>query len=325
MQHVISILGTTASGKTSLALEVARYAVDQSRSISDKLPKTLVSELAQSSFSGVELISADSRQVYRSVQIISGADIPQQMYGERSNLYEYDFYTTQDEKMRLHGVGILEKDADWSVSHFKNFAVPIILRAWESNYLPIIVGGTGLYHQQIFTTDSDLNIPPDKVLRRRAESVSVVQLQDLLRSTNPKKLAAMNHSDQQNPRRLVRAIEVSRGTSEASKSAMLPSDTEFKHTQIGLKFPLTELESRIAQRVGQRLDAGAVDESRALQSFCSKDYPICKTLGLPDLFEYLAGKTTIDECKQNWTLHEFQYAKRQLTWFQKNPDIIWLD
>lgn len=326
MQNIISVLGTTASGKTSFALDLAQNILEKPELLSAPIIEHLPENLLTKKFQGVDIISADSRQVYSDLSIISGADVPEEMTSQENLTFEFPYFESQNGSIRLHGVSVLNKSEDWSVSHFKNFAISVITQSWSSNRLPIIVGGSGLYHRQLYSTDPNLYVPPNEFVRKKAQKLSVTELQEWLQSVDSQRLKQMNNSDIQNPRRLVRAIEIAIGRPHAEGIINLPQKDTFQVTQFGLTLPLQVLEKRITQRVLQRVKSGAIQEAMKLQTYCASDsHPICKTLGLSDIFSHLNGQLSIDECVSDWSLHEYQYAKRQLTWFQKNKGIIWLD
>ena len=153
-KQVISVFGPTAVGKTAYAL-----ALPETRSI------------ASLHYTGFDIISADSRQIYQDIKIISGADIP----------------THLPANTKIHGIGILQANEDWSVAHFVKFAREIIADSLKNNRLPIIVGGTGLYHQQLFAPAPTLQIKPNAKLRASLNKLSLEKLQDKLEEINPQK------------------------------------------------------------------------------------------------------------------------------------------
>lgn len=309
-KKIVSIVGPTASGKTSFALKVASDVLQGKRKYN---------------YTGVDLISVDSRQVYKGLEILTGADVPENFEKVTADsTYDFDFFKHKNLDVILHGVSIIELNQEWSVAHFKNFATKIILQSFEQNRLPILIGGTGLYHQHLFNTDENLFVPPNQEIREKAHNMSVQELQQWLLETDKEKLESMNNSDMNNPRRLTRAIEILAGIPETIDVESLP--TEVERVTFGMQEKLEELESKIKERVIQRFDQGAVSEVERLLQVCkTNNFPVCSTLGVSDIRDFLDGKVSEEVCKDNWALHEFQYAKRQLTWFNKQQDIIWLD
>jgi tRNA dimethylallyltransferase len=313
MESLLLILGPTAVGKTSFALKLADQALELG-------------------FTGVDLISADSRQVYRGLEVLSGADVPEGFV----SIENQDFF--EKNTTHLHGVSILDLTEEWSVAHFKNFAIKIIKSSFANNRLPIIVGGTNLYIKHLFNTDENLYVQPIDEVREKAKNMPVKELQDWLETINPKKLSEMNNSDINNPRRLVRAIEISLGKPEVGKVLNLPK--EIKTIKIGLSADsdkdvnLKKILQRIEKRVSKRFENGAILEVEKLHEICSdggqslstdQDLTVCSTLGANDISSYLRKEIDQKKCLENWSLHEFQYAKRQLVWLKKELEVIWLD
>lgn len=297
MKKIISVVGPTASGKTSYALKLAEEKLDSD------------------DYSGIDLISVDSRQVYRELEVLSGADIPDDFIKlDKDGFLPYFIHNKLN--ITLHGVGILNLEDEWSVAHFRDFATKIILSSFENNRLPILVGGTGLYHQHLFNKDENLYVPPNDELREKAKKMSIEDLQDWLKGVNAEKLESMNNSDINNPRRLIRAIEITLGQPEMKTQISLPEG--IKVEKVFIDIDLDEAKEKILQRVKERFSSGAVEEVENLLEVCKeKDLPICSTLGVSDLSDYISGKIKKEDCIKNWALHEYQYAKRQLTWFKK--------
>lgn len=292
MKKLVSIVGPTATGKTSLALW-----------LSERL-------IAEQKIAGVDLISADSRQVYRELPIISGADIPDNV----------------PEQITIHGVGIINVDEEWSVAHFRNWALPIIEQSITAGHLPIIVGGTGLYHRHLFNLELAEQPGPDLKLRAELQILSVEALQSRLGQLSAERLVAMNDSDRQNPRRLVRAIEQVTNKRELLPIIVQQSLPNFKRFTIGLTDSLDHLEQKIAQRVAERWQQGAVDEVKKVMEKLEStalDLPGLSATGVKEIGQYLDGQSTEEHAKQAWILREFQYAKRQLTWWKKESEVKW--
>ncbi len=317
MNRIVAVVGPTASGKTAFALQLATQALE-----------------APHNYSGVDLISVDSRQVYMGLEILSGADIPENFSLVETQAGRYYKHKSLD--ITLLGVSIIGLDQEWSVTHFKDFATEIILNSFKNNRLPILVGGTGLYHQHLFNTDSSLYIPPNQDVRRKAANSSVSELSEWLFKIAPETLVDMSDSDVDNPRRLVRAIEKTlwkkryfvNEVSSEKPASVVPENLLASSEVIvfGLQISLEEIKEKITQRVTERFKQGAINEVKNLLQVCQKnDAPACSTLGVQDISELLLGVTTQEECQKKWALHEFQYAKRQLTWFKKQENIIWLD
>lgn len=267
MKQVLIICGPTATGKTALAVKLAK-----------KFP--------------AQLISADSRQVYQGMDIVTGKDKPK--------------------GVTIHGLDLVRPDQEFSVAHFVKFAHPLINppAGGPAGGLPILVGGTGQYLDSLINPPQTLTIPPNLVLRKNLAKKSVKQLQQQLVKLNPARFQAMNHSDQLNPRRLIRAIEVA----SSLQGPTLKAKSEYDVLWLGLTTNKTTLDKRISARVKARVKAGAIGEWQQLKAKYSSHLPSMSSLGyreLPDISQ--------------WIKAEQQYSRRQLTWFKKNKAIRWFD
>jgi tRNA dimethylallyltransferase len=313
---VISIVGSTATGKTDLALAIAHHTL-----------------------TGVDLISADSRQVYQGLEVLSGADIQpnfeaSEWIDDQGKKWPMHNMYIQNREVRLFGVSMLPPTQDWSVAHFQEFVQAIVANAQQKHRLVIMVGGTGLYQTHAFFNDPRLHIPPNQEIRDKAAEMSLDELQHWLQKTNPSRWAAMNQSDQKNPRRLVRALE--QETADGSKSgdsSQYPEDSkQYSEVSIptqhfiGLSLDLAELEARIKTRVEARFKQGAVQEvERLLAAQLPPDLPVWSTTGVKEISAYITDQIDQSTCLELWTKREFQYAKRQLTWWKKWPQVQWFE
>lgn len=246
MNKLLVICGPTATGKTALAAALAKK------------------------FNG-ELVSADSRQVYCGMDIVTGKDKP-------------------DVPIWLYNV--VNPEEEFSVSHWVRLAKRAVADIAKRNKLPIIVGGTGLYIRALIHPFATIDIPPNKALRNKLQTLSVTQLQNMVKRSD------MNDSDWQNPRRLIRRIEIAKGE-KIHKSQKKIYDTLL----IGLTAPLPILDARIDKRFAQRIQQGMKEEIDRLIKKYGRDFPSMSAIGL----------------------NEHAYARRQLTWFKKEKSIHWFD
>lgn len=296
MNHKLKILiicGPTATGKTSLALHLARE------------------------FFG-EVVSADSRQVYSGLDLITGKDIPAGYVKTSSSLlvdgrpvpvYQGD--------TAIWGYDLVSPYQDWSVAHFYRYATAIIRYLHSQGKLPVIVGGTGLYLKELLYPSPSLQIPPDPVLRQELESLSTSELQQKLKLASPGRLSAMNNSDINNPRRLIRAIELS-----YSHPLRRFNPPVYDPLILGLTAPPSVLKAAIRSRVERRLHLDLNAEASVLSSLPSH-LPAASTLGYRQYLRYQRREITLSEAVEDWTTADYQYARRQLVWFKKQSDIHW--
>lgn len=256
MNKILIICGPTGTGKTKLALALAKK------------------------FNG-ELVSADSRQVYKGLDALTGKD------------------RSKDIRIGLYDVA----EREFSVAHFVKLARAAIADIHGRGKLPIVVGGTGFYLKALTEPVDTIGVAPNWKLRKKLASLSVEELQ---KRVEPKRLKKMNDSDRKNPRRLIRAIEV------AGWVRLAPQPT-YDATWIGLTAPLPVLRAKIEERVKARFDK-AVSEVK-------DDLP--PILGLEILRKFIRGEMNKEEAIERWINEEYQYAKRQLTWFRKQKQIAW--
>jgi len=306
MRKLLFIVGATATGKTSLALNIAKK------------------------FNG-ELISADSRQVYRGMNIGTGKDIPKSFEFRNSN-FEFGgkkipFYGNGP---KIWGYDLVEPDEEFSVAFFLRVARIVCQDIWKRGKLPIVVGGTGLYISALEKPMPTMSIQPNTRLRKQLEMASIRKLQQNLKQTDPIHYAEMNDSDRKNPRRLVRAIEIAKyllAHPEMKKKAT-PTvvGRNISTLRIGLKAPKHLLYKRIDESVNRRIEQGAEKEIRSLMSRgYGFDLPAFSALGYRQWKSFFAGVATKRQAINRWLLDEHAYARRQLTWFKKQPGIQWYD
>lgn len=253
MNKVLVLCGPTATGKTALAAVLAKK------------------------FNG-ELVSADSRQVYRGMDIVTGKDRPaSQQGGPDVPIWLYD---------------VADPDEEFSVSHWVKLARGAIADIQKRNKLPIVVGGTGLYIHALIHPFETIDVPPDYPLRKKLGTLSVPELQNLLPGVR------MNQSDWNNPRRLIRKIEISR-----SEKGTARQENKYDVFVVGLTAPLVMLDKRIDDRFKKRVRQGMKKEIKILFKKYSKELPSMSAL----------------------ELNEHAYARRQMTWFRKQKGIHWFD
>lgn len=297
---MIFIVGPTATGKTKLAFELAK-----------KL--------------NADILSADSRQIYKTLSITTGADLPENFSLASDKVGEYEYHT--DGQLSFYGVNFLQPDQEWSIAHFRDFAELVWEKTVARKRKLIIVGGSGLYHHSLFLDKNVLHIQRSNPLREELGELSVEQLQERLLTQYPDARTMLNNSDWQNSRRLIRWIEK---TSAKPKIKESEEDsifgTEADHNWIGLSCDKEILELKIKERVATRIDSGAIKEVELLLStFEGQKLASFSTLGVKDIAMFINDQISKEELLELWSRHEFQYAKRQMTWFKKREYIKWVE
>ena len=305
MKSLLLIVGPTATGKTSLGLKLANQ------------------------FKG-EIVSVDSRQIYKGMDIGTGKDIPGDFNFLKSRLKFKNIeigYFSNNTKIWL--VDLIKPDKEFNLAYYKQIAWKVIKKLWKEEKLPILVGGTGLYFKVFTKALSAIHIPPDKKMRKQLEIQTVSELQSKLKKINPLKFKEMNLSDRKNPRRLIRAIEVSKYQKKYKVKKSNTNISLLDKTSIlwlGLKATRQVLYKRIDERVDKRVKLGMEEEIKSLLAKgYTFDLPSMSALGYRQWRPYFEGKAKKQEVIKRWKLDEHSYARRQLTWFKKNPDINWFN
>lgn len=308
----IVIVGPTASGKTDLSFFLA----------------TALPALTQTT--GVDILVVDSKQVYRGQDIVTGKDIEASFAFASTEFPHYHHAGT-----RLFGLNLVEPNVSWSLANFLSYASLIKQKSRQENRLLLIVGGTPLYTVALFRSPQTAMIEPNQELREELGILTVSQLQERLSRISARRFLRMNPSDQQNPRRLVRAIEteiakkLSDGWIPAHQAERAVFDPIFSISDsfwIGLSLEKSVLEARIATRVEARIQSGAIAEYTQLHTSYPDWKPEAKSaLGYGEIARFLDDGLSSDQLKELWTKHEVQYAKRQMTWWKREKQIHWYD
>jgi tRNA dimethylallyltransferase len=299
MNKLLIICGPTATGKTSLGIYLAKK------------------------FNG-EILSADSRQVYKGMDIGTGKDLPKaarlQTAGSDLSFYEIN-------GVRVYGYDLVEPKEEFSVSKYLKFASEIIADIESRGKLPILVGGTGLYIKGVVDGIPTADVPRNEELREKLSEKSADELFETLSQIDPLKAGSMNASDRKNPRRLIRAIEISQYLLDHKLStgrfiSASKRDTLF----IGLTASKEVIDRRIDERIAKRVQEGIKDEIKGLlDSGVDWNDQSMMSLGYRQYRDFFEGgveeKLVIDE----WAREEKGYAKRQMTWFRKDRRIVWFD
>ena len=296
MAKIIVIFGSTSTGKTDLALNLAKK------------------------FNG-ELVSCDSRQVYKKLDMGKGKLPGKQVNTEKGN----GFWWLDGVKVWMYDVVNFRQQ--YTVYDYVKDADQVIENILSREKLPIIVGGTGLYLKALLEGLPNLDIPVDQKLRKQLNNLTLEQLQQRLQKLDKKKWEGLNKSDRQNPRRLIRAIEITSTSSTSEESLRATVRGDFETLKIGLTAPRDTLYKRIDERVISRINQGMITEAESLHKH-GLSFRRMRQLGLEYgiLADFLEGRITSkgDLIKiMQGKIHG--YARRQITWFKKEKDVYWFD
>ncbi len=284
---IIVITGQTATGKTDLALKLAKR-------------------------ENGELINYDSRQIYKYLDIITGKDISKDKIALYDIVDPHDYFSSFD---------------------YQEYALVAIKQVNKLGKTPILVGGTYFYLSHLLYGVATENIKPNWTLRKQLSDKSVAELQHLLKLKDMQTFNRLNNSDKNNPRRLIRRLEIGNNNVSPDRLTGAANNLEAKLKQkvyvqiIGLRFKdVNKLRQKIRQRVYARLNHGAIGEVKML---IEKGYkysdPGLRTIGYQQIIKFLQGKLTKEDAVDEWITKEIQYAKRQYTFMKKDVNIKWLE
>ena len=276
-KKVIAIAGPTASGKTKLAIELAKK-------------------------HNGEIISADSRLVYKGFNIATAKPTIEEMDG-----------------VPHHLIDIVEPEYDYSVAEFKKDASLKIDEIISRGAVPIIAGGTGLYFRILLENYALPKIECKPELRAELEKETNEDLYEEIKIKDPE-YAKKVHPN--NKVRLVRVLEVIRTLnkpfSEACGLKEPDYDVEWVFPQITSR---EELYERINHRVDEMVEAGILDETKFLLNKHGRIKNLIGTIGYQEMIEYIDGKSSFEEAVEKLKMNTRRYAKRQLTWFRRTPEL----
>ena len=282
-KYLISIVGPTGIGKTSLSLKLASYFK-------------------------ADIVSADSRQFYIEIPIGTAAPTTTEL-----NVAKHHFIHHKSIK-DSYSVGTFEKDANAQIeqSHLLNQVV-------------IMVGGSGLYVDAVikgFDNFPDVNPEIRTQLNQELDTNGIEALQKELKELDPESYDSIALK---NPHRLIRVLEICRGTKLPYSSFLNKKKTKksFKTISIGIKAERSLIYERINYRVDQMIESGLLEEVKAV--FEHRNLNALNTVGYKELFHYFEGEWTLDFAISEIKKNSRRFAKRQLTWFQKNKKTKWFD
>ena len=283
-KKLIAIVGPTASGKTTLGISLAQK------------------------FDG-EIVSADSRQIYRGMDIGTAKPTPE----ERRAIPH-------------HLIDIRDPDEDYTVADYQRDAVTAINDIIARGKVPFLVGGTGLYVRAVV---ENLNIPKTIANPKLREEIENDIARDGFEAVFKKLVAldpdAANVVDPRNPRRVVRALEVALTTGVPFTAQRTKNAPLFETLTLGLNPAQEVLRNRIDRRIDEMMENKFIDEVNMLVVRYGADASAFNAIGYRELIEYLNGKLTMEDSIAAIKMNTWHYAKRQLTWFKKTPEIRWTE
>ena len=285
---MIILTGPTAVGKTDLSIQLAKAI-------------------------GGEIISADSMQVYRHMDIGSAKVTPEEMDG-----------------VPHHLIDVLEPEEEFNVVVFQKLAKEALTGIYERGYIPIIVGGTGFYIQALLYDIDFTENDGDTAIRRELEELAQTQgagcLHQMLQEIDPESAAAIH---QNNVKRVIRAIEFYRQT---GKKISLHNEQErekqspYQFLYYVLDTDRKTLYERIDRRVDRMMEHGLVDEVKHLADMgCTRDMVSMQGLGYKEILDYLSEEISLEEAVYILKRDTRHFAKRQITWFKRERDVRWLE
>lgn len=277
----VIIVGPTASGKTALSLRLAEHY-------------------------GTEIISADSRQCYRELNI--GVAKPSTAELNRIRHYFINSHSIQQEV---------------NAGTFEGYALEAVNNIFQKQDMAVMVGGTGLYIKAFcegLDRMPEINESIRADIRKQYEAFGIDWLQQMVQHHDP---LYYSQGEILNPQRMLRALEVkmSAGRSIVELQSERPVDRPFKIIKIGVELSREQVYDNINRRVGSMMDMGLLDEVKSLGAY--RHLNALQTVGYSELYEFLDGKITLEKAVEDIRKNTRHYAKRQLTWFNRDKDIHW--
>jgi len=280
---LIVIAGATATGKTGLAITLAQR------------------------LRGAEIVSADSRQVYRGMDIATAKP-------------------TAEERAAAphHALDLVDPDEPFTAADYRGAAIAALGEIADRDGIALLVGGTGLYLRTIArglplgTGDTDPTLRAKLETRLKADG-----LEPLVAELRERDADGATSIDLRNPRRVVRALE--RATLTGGARPPEPTGYPAAVIWLGLKLPDEEHRRRIATRIDAHFDSGLLDEASALREHYGEDLPAFSAMGYREAFDVLAGRSDVETAKSTDVKRTWAYAKRQRTWFRSEPGVAWIE
>ena len=283
---VIVICGPTASGKTALSIQLAQK------------------------ING-EIISSDSMQIYKNMNIGTAKPDKQEMQGIKHYLLDF-----------------VEPNQRYSVADYKKDAENAIEDILQKGKVPIIVGGTGLYVDSLIYGIEYPNIEFDenyrKKLEKRAEKEGLEKLYEEARKIDPQAMEKISRNDQ---KRILRVLEIYNATGKTKTEQEIESrknEVKYDYRVFAINMDREKLYDRINKRVDIMIQKGLIEEVENLLKKYNEFPTAMQVLGYKEVVEYIQGKVLKEDMIENIKRESRRYAKRQITWFKKNKQTIWI-
>lgn len=278
---LLVILGATASGKTSLSIKIAKK------------------------YNG-EVVSADSRQVYRDMDIATAK-----------------IKKNETEGIPHYMIDIIDPDENFTLANFTDRAKIYISDISKRGKLPILVGGTGLYIRALCQNYQIPRCAPNISLRKKLKSEIEEYGEDYvhekLKKIDPESAAKIHP---RNHRYVIRAIEKKLSARGAKKDNWRE---QYNVLKIGIEWSREELYERIDERAGNQIEEGLVNETKMLlRKGYDPKIPSMSSLGYPEIIKYINGEQSLEDALSELRQNTRNYAKRQLTWFRREPEVNWI-
>lgn len=277
--RIIVIVGPTASGKSDLAVKKAI-------------------ELT------AELVSADSRQVYRQMDVVTAK-------------------LTPPEGIKQWLVDVVEPDESFTLADYQRLAFEAIDDILLRDKLPILVGGTAMYVDAVIENW----VLPKSAEKERMEVQQIIEnegLESAVRLLQQKDPATANTIDLENPRRVSRALEYVLATGESFVHAQDKASPKYEVEKIGIEVEPAVLKKRMRKRVEWMFENGAVEETKKLLEKYSLDLPSMSGIGYNEIKQYIDGELTKEQAIEKITTATYQYSRRQMTWWKRDKSIRWI-
>jgi tRNA dimethylallyltransferase len=286
-QKLIAICGPTSSGKSSLGIKLAKKI-------------------------GAEIISVDSRQIYRGMDIVTGKEIGE-WDGEREAMIV--------EGVVHFGLDIANPDEDFSAADFKGYAEKKSEEIAARGNVPMLVGGTGFWLQALIDNFDLTEANKDEELRAKLETMSLEELAEAYKELDPEGFETI---DTKNKRRLIRAVEVCKLTGKPFSKQQTVSESNYDALQLCIDVPKDVLYERINSRIDVMVGMGLLDEVQSLYEQYGCEVPSMTGIGYRQVCKYIDGLTTFEDAIEEMKKDSRHYAKRQVTWWKRDKRIVWV-